>query len=318
MAEINDLNIVDASNTGRFPEAQAPSTLNDGARALEGLIARWHKDLNASVTTTGTSTAYVYAANQTISAYYDGLMLGVDFHTACGAAPTINVDAVGAKSLKWPNGTALAANDVATGQKAILVYDGTDMIVLTAGGNAAAHDVGVASGNIPQMDATGYPAADGSQITNLPLPRGYIDGLILSNNATDPAKDIDISAGQANNASNTTPMALSSTLVKQLDAAWAVGTNQGGLDTGTVAANTWYHVWLIKRTDTGVVDALFSTSATAPTMPTNYTKARRIGAVLTDATPDIIKFFQHGDNFYWDVPVQDYDQANPGTAGGGR
>ena len=78
MAEINDLDIVDANNTARFPEGQAPSTVNNGARALEGLVARWHKDINASVLTTGTLTAYVYAANQTITAYYDGLTLGVD------------------------------------------------------------------------------------------------------------------------------------------------------------------------------------------------------------------------------------------------
>lgn len=129
MADINDLTIVDASNTARFPENQAPSTVNDGARALEGIIARWHKDLNGSVLTTGTSTAYVYAANQTLSAYYDGMMLGVDFHTACGASPTINVDAIGAISLVWPDGTALAANDIPTGAKAIIVYDGTNFQV---------------------------------------------------------------------------------------------------------------------------------------------------------------------------------------------
>lgn len=131
MAEINDLDITDANNTARFPENMAPSAVNDGARALEGLLARWHKDLNASVLTTGTGTAYVYAANQTLSAYYDGLILGVDFHAASGASPTINVDALGAKSLVWPDGTALAANDLAIGSKAIIIYDGTNFQVVT-------------------------------------------------------------------------------------------------------------------------------------------------------------------------------------------
>ncbi len=151
MAEINDLNINDASNTARFPEGQAPSTVNNGARALEGLIARWHKDTNASVVTTGTGSAYVYAANQTLLAYYDGLLLGVDFHATCGAAPTLNADALGAINLKWPNGTALAAGDVVAGQKALIVYDSTgpDFVVLTAGGSAAARSVGAAAGNLP-------------------------------------------------------------------------------------------------------------------------------------------------------------------------
>ena len=42
-------------------------------------------------------------------------------------------------------------------------------------------------------------------------------------------------------------------VVKRLDAAWAVGTNQGGLDTGAEGVSTWYHLWLIKRTDWSAV-----------------------------------------------------------------
>lgn len=131
MAEINDLTTVDASNTARWPENMPPSDVNDAGRSGEGILARWHRDLNGSVTTTGTSTAYVYAANQTLTAYYDGLMLGVDFHTASGASPTINVDSLGAKSLVWPDGTAVAASEIATDQKAVIVYDGTNFQVIT-------------------------------------------------------------------------------------------------------------------------------------------------------------------------------------------
>ena len=131
MAEIQDLTTVDASNTARFPEAMAPSAVNNGARALEGIVARFHRDLNTSVTTAGTSTAYTYAANQTLSAYYDGLLLGVDFNAACGTAPTINVDSVGAKNLVWPDGTSLTSSDVLAGQKGLIVYDGANFQVIT-------------------------------------------------------------------------------------------------------------------------------------------------------------------------------------------
>jgi hypothetical protein len=58
-----------------------------------------------------------------------------------------------------------------------------------------------------------------------------------------------------------------------------LGTAAGALDTGAIANSTWYHVWLIERVDTGVVDVLFSLSATAPTMPANYTRKRRIGSM---------------------------------------
>jgi hypothetical protein len=90
-------------------------------------------------------------------------------------------------------------------------------------------------------------------------------------------------------------MVLASALTKRLDAAWAVGTNQGGLDTGSIA-NTTYHVWLIQRSDTGVVDVLFSASASAPTMPTNYDRKRRIGSIIR-ASGAILAFRQTGDFF---------------------
>jgi hypothetical protein len=89
-----------------------------------------------------------------------------------------------------------------------------------------------------------------------------------------------------------------------------VGTNVGGLDTGSIAAATWYHLWLIKRSDTGVVDVLFSTSATAPTMPTSYDYKRRIAAVQTAAGgTTIIDYVQTGDLFLWLVPFLDFDDA---------
>jgi hypothetical protein len=129
------------------------------------------------------------------------------------------------------------------------------------------------------------------------LPFNYIGGLITSNNGGDPAKDIDIAPGEARDNTNVDNMRLAAAITKQIDAIWAVGTDQGGLDTGAVAADTLYAVWLIKRSDTGVVDALFSTSFTAPTMPTNYDRKRLIGAINTDGTPDILPYEQTGDFF---------------------
>lgn len=150
-------------------------------------------------------------------------------------------------------------------------------------------------------------------------PNGYINGLILSNNSGDPAKDIDIAAGIARDDGNAIDMVLFSSLIKQLDASWAVGTNAGALDGtesvgGTPDASTWYHIWEIRRSDTGVVDVLASESATAPTMPTNYDQKRRIGAVLFDATPNIRLFHQWGDEFYWETQIEDLNDTTPSTS----
>lgn len=114
-----------------------------------------------------------------------------------------------------------------------------------------------------------------------PQLQGYATGLALTTNATDAANDVDIAVGAA--AADTSPyylMQLTSALTKRIDANWAVGTNQGGLDTGSVQTAATYYIWLIQRSDTGVVDALFSTSSTAPTMPTNYDRKRLIGTLI--------------------------------------
>lgn len=137
------------------------------------------------------------------------------------------------------------------------------------------------------------------------LPRSYLAGLGLANNGGDASNDIDIAPGAARSADDTGDLVLASSLTKRLDALWAVGTAQGGLDTGAKAASTWYHIWAIKRLDTGVVDALFSLSATSPTMPTDYTLKRRNGSVRTDGALAIRAFTQVGDQFLWTTPILD-------------
>jgi hypothetical protein len=107
---------------------------------------------------------------------------------------------------------------------------------------------------------------------------GYIRGLDLTRNGTDATNDVDIAAGSAVDSTGAVSILLVSPITKRIDAAWAVGTGNGGLDTGAVG-DFLYYIWLIRRPDTGVVDALFSLSNTAPTMPTNYTQKALIGAV---------------------------------------
>lgn len=154
-------------------------------------------------------------------------------------------------------------------------------------------------------DMAGVHGGGGSSVV-----RGYINGLTLSNNATDATNDIDIAAGVACSDDFLQMITLSSAITKRLDAAWAVGTGNGGLDTGTIA-NTTYFVWLIRRSDTGVVDALFSTSASSPTMPTNYDQKRLIGAIMR-VSGAIRAFSQYGDEFLYLATVGDLNTV-PGV-----
>jgi len=132
MAEINDLNIVDDSNIARFPEGQSAASVNNGARALEGIIARWDKDTNASITAGGTGDVITVAANQTLTAYYDGLVIAfAGANTCTGGGVTLNVDNLGAKSLLKFGSTALSDSDIVLGTKVIAIYDGTSFQVVS-------------------------------------------------------------------------------------------------------------------------------------------------------------------------------------------
>lgn len=165
-------------------------------------------------------------------------------------------------------------------------------------------------GQVLNITGAGIPGWGNVALTD------QLTGLALSNNGVDPTNDIDIAVGAC--ASDDAAiasrifMSLTSGLTKQLDAAWAVGTGAGMRDTGSIADGTW-HIFLIERVDTAVVDVLASTSATSPTMPTSYTRKRRIGSILRESG-SIVAFSQDGDEFLRSVPILDVNATNPGTS----
>lgn len=150
------------------------------------------------------------------------------------------------------------------------------------------------------------PAAPATSVTTNRLGRGFLGGGGLTVDAT--TSKLDIAAGEVRDDSNTLDITLAA-IVKSNASTWAVGTGNGGLDTGSVAASTWYAVYAILRADTGISDALFSLSGTAPTMPTGYAYKRRIGWVLTDGSKNFVPFTQDGDHFAWATPVLDVNST---------
>lgn len=156
--------------------------------------------------------------------------------------------------------------------------------------------------------ATQYETELKSSTSLVPTPaalanysRGLLHGCTMFNSGVDATNDILVAEGVA--AAVDTPfelMHLVSSITGRLDGGtWVVGNNQPKLDTGSEATSTWYHVFVIMRPDTGVVDILFSTSATTPTMPSNYTKKRRIGSFYNDSGSTIRPFYQQGDYFHY-------------------
>lgn len=140
--------------------------------------------------------------------------------------------------------------------------------------------------------------------------RSYLTGMTMSTSGS--STTMSIAAGQASNSTNAVMMSLSA--IAKTTSSWAVGTATGGLDTGTIANSTWYYFYAIRRPDTGVVDAIFSTSSSAPTLPANYTQYRYIGAGFTNGSAQWTAFTQVGREFYWSTPVLDFSAAGATTA----
>lgn len=260
-----------------------------GKRDAEGLVAKTAgftaglADIGKFFDATSGSWTLAFAAAATLT---DGWWCGVR-NTGSG---TITLDPNSSETIDGATTLTLAA-----GESCLVWCNGT--LFRTLGRDSIA---GLTEDTSPDTaadfvrtfdaSAAAFKKVKLSNIAGSGLPLGYISGLIQSNNVTDTVNDIDISAGKCRDATDAVDMALSSALTKRLDAAWAVGTNQGGLDTGAEANSTWYALWLIKRSDTGVVDALFSASFSAPTMPASYDYKRLIGAVYNDGSGNIQAF----------------------------
>lgn len=194
-------------------------------------------------------------------------------------------------------------------------WSGTAITSVTSYTGNTPPDGSITSAKLAAGSVTTAAIGNG-QVTDAKLaagkfPRNYLGGFNLVNNGSTA---INFGAGACRSQNDDGDMVLAATLVgKSLNSTWAVGASAGGLDTGSKANNTWYHCHIIKRPDTGVVDALFSLSATAPTLPANYTMFRRVGSIRTDGSGNILGFIQRGDSFQWTTAILDVNVTTPGN-----
>lgn len=162
----------------------------DSTTTARGLMSSQDKttlnNITGYGTTAGTSTAYTVTLSPIPTGYVTGMRITVKFHVASGSNPTINVNGLGAKSIKKPNGNSptLALNGVYT-----MVYDGTNFILQGEGGEygtAAAAQVlegytfgtesglvsGTMSNKLAQTQAVSIGTSVGLHALIARLPRG--------------------------------------------------------------------------------------------------------------------------------------------------
>ena len=146
---------------------------------------------------------------------------------------------------------------------------------------------------------------------------------IICSNGTDASHDIDTTAGNFKFADGTGAANIGA-FTKRIDATWAAGTGNGGMnDAESVGNNTTYHYFAISNAAGTIVDFGFDTSITAANLVADTAVIAALGAgakyerqcsVITDGSANIIGFFQVGTRFVLKDRVLLTDNS-PGTAG---
>lgn len=239
-------------------------------------------------TDSGIANAYVLNTTGSFQAptqYVDGMEIRFRTSNTNTGASTINVNGLGVKNIKNSDGT-------------------TDIL---AGFISNNRDISLRFYNdcfIPSNEIT--------QATTSTAGQSLLPNQITISNGTDSDHDIDFTAGnfQFDDGSG---QAVATALTKQIDAAWVAGDNAGGLDTGSVQANTFYYCYAIYNITTGVSDAIFTASYGSPTFPSGYTKKAYRGAILTDGSGNIRAFYRYGNRFLLDTIITDHAPSPSST-----
>lgn len=165
-----------------FQEGQAPSSLNDSGRAVMARVAEFRDDTAGSLLTAGTSTAYTVSTNQVFDtlAHLHGQTLVVRFHVANGAAPTLNVDGLGAKPIQVSSGVAVGTGVIGAGVTQV-TYDNTIPAFLVQGIPAIVQDGTVGTQSIAAAAVTSAKIATGG-VAAVNIANNVISSLQLANN----------------------------------------------------------------------------------------------------------------------------------------
>ena len=113
-----------ADPTINWAEGQAPSSVNDSARAEMAAGAKFRDDISGTITTAGTSTAYTLTTNSVFDtlANMSGAMVAFVPHATNGATPTLNVDGLGAKALRSAPSVELPDGALVAGTPYVATY----------------------------------------------------------------------------------------------------------------------------------------------------------------------------------------------------
>lgn len=116
----------DVADSGiNWAENQAPSTVNNSARQMMGRVAELLDDLGGVTATTNVGDAFTLTANSGASTLADGLIVGFKANASNSGAATLNVNATGAKAIRYQStagDAALTANMIRANGLYVVTY----------------------------------------------------------------------------------------------------------------------------------------------------------------------------------------------------
>src|SRR4051812_2341879 len=104
-----------ADTAVNWAEGQAPSSVNDSARAMMAAAAKWRDDITGIIVTGGTGTAYTATSNQVIAVNINGMTVQFTPGTTNTGTVTLAVDGQTARPLRFLTGVELPAGTLISG-----------------------------------------------------------------------------------------------------------------------------------------------------------------------------------------------------------
>lgn len=131
-----------------WQEGQAPSSVNDSARAMMASIAKHRDDIAGAIVTGGTATAYTVASYEAFDALtrLNGQIIAFTPHVTNGETVTLNVDSLGAKPLRAAPSTELLAGTLIQGTPYLALYNHSDAAFYLHGFYGNPYNVPLAAG----------------------------------------------------------------------------------------------------------------------------------------------------------------------------
>lgn len=113
----------DADAAINWAEGQAPSTVNNSARAMMAELAKWLKDITGAIVAGGTGNAITLTTNMGPASHAQPLMLAFEASATNTGATTVTIDALTSRDVKRTDGSALRAGDIVSGGLYLIGYE---------------------------------------------------------------------------------------------------------------------------------------------------------------------------------------------------